>query len=73
MKRLRKWKLVNDEVRLGQIVLEATSNLGTGCWRLAKVIELIPSIDGIIRKVRVRNSSGEFERAITNLSPLELD
>ena len=73
LKRLRKWKLVNDEVRLGQIVLEATSNLGTGCWRLAKVIELIPSIDGIIRKVRVRNSSGEFERAITNLSPLELD
>ena len=73
LKRLRKWKLVNDEVRLGQIVLEATSNLGTGCWRLAKVIELIPSIDGIVRKVRVRNSSGEFERAITNLSPLELD
>ena len=73
LKRLRKWKIISPEVRLDQIVLETTSNLGTGCWRLAKVIELIPSSDGIVRKVRVRNGSGEFERAITSLSPLELD
>ena len=73
LKRLRKWKIVNPEVRIDQIVVENLPGLGTGQWRLAKVIELIPSSDGKIRKVKVKTSHGIFTRAITNLCPLELD
>ena len=73
LKRLRKWKIINPEIRIDQMVIENLPSLGTGCWRLARVIELIPSEDGIVRKVRIKTSNGEFERAITSLSPLELD
>ena len=73
LKRLRKWKIVNPEVRIDQIVIENLPGLGTGQWRLARVIELIPSSDGKVRKVKVKTSTGVFLRAITNLCPLELD
>jgi hypothetical protein len=73
LKRVRKWKIFNPEIRVDQLVLEATPVVGTGRWRLAKVIELLPSSDGIVRKVRIKNSSGEFERGITSLCPLELE
>jgi hypothetical protein len=73
LKRLRRWKIVRPEVELDQIVLELIPGIGTGRWKLAKVVELIPSKDGKIRKVKIQNSSGIYERAITNLCPLELD
>jgi hypothetical protein len=73
LKRLRKWKLVNPEVREGQLVWEVDTSIGAGKWRMARVIELIPSTDGLVRKVKIKNLNGVFERAITSLCPLELD
>ena len=73
LKRLRKWKIVNPDVKIDQLVAEIQPSLGTGHWRLARIIELIPSPDGKIRKVKIKNSNGIFERAITSLCPLELD
>ena len=60
-------------VRKGQLVWEVDTSIGAGKWRMAKVIELIPSKDGLIRKVKIKNINGVFERAITSLCPLELD
>ena len=72
LKRLRRWKVVKPDVQIGQVVCELLPNFGVGRWRLARVIELIPSADGKIRKVKIKNSLGVFERAITSLYPVEL-
>ena len=49
LKQFRKWKIINPEVRIDQIIVENLPGLGTGQWRLARVVELIPSSDGKIR------------------------
>ena len=73
LKVLKKWKIVNPEVRLDQIVVEEVAGIGTGRWKLARVIELIKSSDGRVRKVKIQNANGVYTRAVTSLCPLELD
>lgn len=38
-------------------------------WSLAKVIEVHPGSDGIIRAVTVKTSQGVYKRAIVNIAP----
>ena len=73
LKRLRKWKAIKPNICEGQIVLELEPGIATSRWKLAKVVEVLPSSDGNIRKVLIKNSKGLFERAITSLCPLELE
>lgn len=61
-----------DVLKVGDIVL-------IGCekkrleWILAKVIELMPGRDGIVRLARLKTSSGEILRPLQRLYPLEVD
>lgn len=42
-------------------------------WPMARVEELIPGKDGVIRTARVKTKSGSFLRPIQRLFPLEVD
>ena len=74
-----KWHVSKREVKIGDIVLIKDSNAIRGKWRLGRVMQTYPSVDGRVRKVSVlckpaaSDASGstrklvELERAVHNL------
>ena len=52
--RQRKWTQEFRSIRVGDIVYVADSNVVRGEYRLARVIEVHPGSDGIVRRVTVR-------------------
>jgi hypothetical protein len=70
----QKWSLQQPDLTVDTTVLEIDPNLPRGQWRLLRVAEILPSEDGLIRKVIVVNSAQRFyERAINKLIPIVLN
>jgi hypothetical protein len=67
----KKWCQEFDNLKANDVVLEIDDNLPRGIWRLLRIVELIPSVDNLIRKVKVVNSEGkEYYRPISRLIPI---
>ncbi|XP_015125213.1 uncharacterized protein LOC107047000 [Diachasma alloeum] len=68
-----KWTSGHHDISIGSLVLLRDDNLPPLKWRLGRVIETYPSDDNIIRKVKVRTSTGEVDRNVRRLAPLPID
>ena len=66
-------KDVNNNVKVGQVVLVHDDNLPRIRWKLAVIEELYPGADGVIRSVKIRTSNGITNRPVVKLYPLEVD
>lgn len=58
---------------VGDLVLIADPPLPRNQWRLGRVLQVFPGSDGLVRKVRLRTSSGPLVRPIVKLCLLEGD
>ena len=67
----QKWHEEKDSLKVGDLVFveEAGKRL---TWPLAKVIELHPGKDGIVRSVSLRTKFGVKKRPVQRLVPLEI-
>lgn len=68
-----KWQKHQTEPKKDEVVLLVDTNLPSQQWIMGRIAELYPSNDGIVRRVLVKTSTGEYERAITQLCPLPLE
>lgn len=67
----RKWSVESENLKENDVVMEIDDNLPRGVWRLLRVSRVIPSVDGLIRKVEVINSTGKtYLRSISRLIPI---
>ncbi len=64
-------KSINLEV--GQLVLVQDDDVKRTKWPLARVVKTMPSEDGIVRVVEVRNKSGVYTRPASKVFKLEDD
>ena len=64
-----KWHVERRNVQKGDVVLIGDSNELRGKWKMGIVVETIPSLDGRIRRVKVRycNPNETVERAVQRL------
>jgi hypothetical protein len=69
----RKWQKVKKNVKVGDLVLEIKPDLPQGQWNLAVVSQVIPSADGLVRKIMIRCHDKEYSRPITQLAPLDFN
>ena len=73
--RERQDKIYRDRVdkspAVNDLVLVHDENQPRGSWNLARIIELIPSSDGLIREVKVKTATGTLNRAPRHLYLLE--
>ncbi len=67
----RKWQTIKKNVEIGDLVLEIQPDTDSGSWTLAVVEEVMPSEDGLVRKVVIRTNGKTYTRPITKLAPLE--
>jgi hypothetical protein len=66
----KKWLYETKNLQKDDVVI-LLEKLACGQWRLAKVIEIYPGSDGLVRTAKVKTTVGEFLRPINRLCPLE--
>lgn len=65
-----KWQRQQINVSVGDLVLLSEPNYPRYQWPLGRVVHSYPDDKGIVRKVKVRTSTGEYERPVTKLAVL---
>ncbi|XP_068991458.1 uncharacterized protein [Neodiprion pinetum] len=67
---LSKWQTHHGNIKIGSIVLVKNENLPPSVWPLARVIEVHPGTDGLVRVVTVKTKSSVLKRLIVKLCVL---
>ena len=62
-----KWYRVRENVQIGDLVLQVDPNHRRAQWKMAVIIDTYPGEDGLVRKVRIRTQTGEYDRPIHKL------
>lgn len=65
-----KWNKPQSNIKINDLVLIKDINSPPSCWPLARVIEIHPGSDGLVRVVTVRTSTSTFKRAVAKICPL---
>ena len=82
LQRRAKWFTKQPNIKVGDLVVVHEEKVKRGYWKLARVIEVLPSRDGSVRKVKISiprfKDNGKaaapliLERSVRQLCPLEL-
>ena len=68
-----KWKRVNKNIKVGDLVLIKRSCDPPAFWSKGRIVKTFPGPDNITRVAEVKTVSGMHRKAISNLIPLNLD
>jgi hypothetical protein len=69
----QKWTKEKENVQDGDIVLVKDEDLPRNEWPIARVIQAVPSQDGLVRKVQLKMKNSVFDRPIHKLVLLYRD
>jgi len=65
------WSAEKETLEVDDVVIEIDENTPRGQWRKLRVCKVLPSEDGLIRRVEVINAGGKkYERAVAKLIPI---
>ena len=67
----KKWLKSQRNLKIGDIVFMTGEGYKRGNWPIARVVEVYPCPDGLVRKVLIKDKNGFKERPITKLALLE--
>ena len=70
LRRHNKWKFLSRNIQVGDVVVLQEDNLVTTKWPLAKVIQVHPGNDGLVRVATVKMSTGVYRRPVAKLALL---
>lgn len=65
-----KWKVVSRNFQTNDLVIIKENNLPPSHWQMGRIIEILPSKDGLTRAVRVKTALGEYVRLIVKMELL---
>ncbi|GFX95590.1 integrase catalytic domain-containing protein [Trichonephila clavipes] len=68
-----KWRIVQKNLDIGDLVLIKHDNSPPLQWKLRKVTETFPGKDGKVRVVKVKTQTSELVRPIAKLCPLPIN
>lgn len=67
-----KWNKLQNNIRIGSLVLIANELFGPLKWSLGRIVALHPGSDGVCRVVTVKTATGQYKRPVVKLCPLPL-
>ena len=68
-----KWKKLQPNLQLGDVVILKEDKTFTCHWPLARVIQTYPGTDGLVRVALVKTATSVFKRPVTKLALLHRD
>ncbi|XP_036140825.1 uncharacterized protein LOC118644954 [Monomorium pharaonis] len=68
-----KWKTGGPSLKPGQLVIVREDATPPLCWPLARVKEVHPSSDGVVRSATIQTNKDLYKRPATRLCPLPFD
>ena len=66
-----KWTTEQRNAEIGDLVLLVDANVPRGQWRMARIANVIPGDDGIVRVAEIKTSTGNLLRPVSKLCLLE--
>ena len=66
-----KWLKVRENVKVGDLVLVNDPKLHRSEWPLARINQIFPGRDGLVRSVGLKTAKSEITRPITKICLLE--
>lgn len=66
----QKWLQAQPNLLVGQLVLVMEDNLPPSKWNLARILEVHPGADGLVRTVTIQTQTAVYQRPIVKLCPL---
>ncbi|CAG7733339.1 unnamed protein product [Allacma fusca] len=69
---IKKIRGVDEAIKPGDVVLVGSDNSKRVNWPMARVLEVFPGKDGVIRVAKVKTLTGEIVRPIQRLYPFEV-
>ncbi|XP_062540922.1 uncharacterized protein LOC134208964 [Armigeres subalbatus] len=57
-------------IRIGTLVVLREDNMPPLCWPLARITDVHPSAEGVVRVVTVKTASGVYKRPVCRICPL---
>ncbi|CAG7785088.1 unnamed protein product [Allacma fusca] len=69
----QKWNSQSENLKVGTLVLLKDKRLLPVQWKLARILELHPGKDSLVRAVTIETSEGLYKRPIVKLCPLPMD
>ena len=70
LRRITKWHRPSRNMQPGDLVILQEDNMIPSKWPLARVMQVFPGSDGIVRVVTVKTSAGIYKRPITKMALL---
>ena len=67
----QKWIKDKRPIQVGDLCLLQEDNIPRLAWPLARVVQVYPGPDGIVRSVRIKTKHGEYDRPVVRLALLE--
>lgn len=62
-----KWLKIEDQPKIGDLVLIKDDNVPPTKWSLARVVDTYPGTDNLVRVVKLKIPNGEIKRPITKI------
>lgn len=60
-----KWRKANENLKIGDLVIVRDENIPPTLWKAARVVEVMPGRDGLVRNVRLRMPSTDGGKNIS--------
>ena len=68
----KKWTAESPNHQVNELVLLAEDNIKPMQWPIARILEVYPGNDGVVRVVKVKTPNGEYKRPATKLRRLPM-
>lgn len=65
-----KWNRAEGNLHVNDVVLLKEDNVPPGAWPIARVIEVYPGADGLVRSVKIRTAKNDLQRPALKLAKL---
>lgn len=69
----KKWRREKENVKVGQLVILKDENLPPASWTMARIKELLPGKDGLVRNVVVETNRTILKRPVQKICILPVD
>ena len=63
----RKWNVDRRNVSVNDIIMMSEPNMVRSQWKLGRVVDVFPGVDGRVRCVKVKTAKGEYQRPVTKI------